>query len=176
MGEFGEFFVPSTESAPTEKDYVTGQAARWLEECERLEMLPAGIVERLLGAFSRPALLSLRQACLVHGDFGPQNVIVERGAFAYHVTGFVEFECARGGSPEADMRWVLSQSTQDLPGLRKGFLDGYAETGTLGTQFWDRVRLYRALANLKALARAHGEGHQAVAEQNRQMLIQYAET
>jgi hypothetical protein len=74
------------------------------------------------------------------------------------------------------MRWVLSQSTQDLPGLRKGFLDGYAETGTLGTQFWDRVRLYTALANLKALARAHGEGQQAVAEQNRQMLIQYAET
>ena len=51
---------------------------------------------------------------------------------------FLEFELAKGGSPELDMCHLFAWKRASSPPFQKGFLDGYAESGEIGPHFWDR--------------------------------------
>jgi fructosamine-3-kinase len=56
------------------------------------------------------------------------------------------------------------------PALQKGFLDGYADTGELADDFWERLSVYRLLANARGLFEAHGKKDEASADIHRTRL------
>lgn len=71
-----------------------------------------------------------RQACLVHGDFSPKNMLIDRrGAIV-----LLDFEVAHWGHPQYDVSfclghlmlkgWVLGRETEAL-GMIREFLRGY---------------------------------------------------
>ncbi len=169
LDEFGDFFVPDPLSNVAEKGHFIARAAQCMERCARAGLLSEWLSGRLEEIFAQTSFLSRRRACLIHGGYREDNIIVEWGATGYHVTGVLDFEQARGGSPEQDMSALFLWSFADAPTLKKGFLDGYAESGRLDADFWERLRLYQALTCLESLATAHR------VEECRKWLIAYAE-
>jgi aminoglycoside phosphotransferase (APT) family kinase protein len=156
LSTFGELFVPDTQSVTTEKGHFIAQATEYLKACRHRALLSDAVVDVLGSLFARTPLLDRRQACLLHGDYGTANVIVERSTTGFHVTGVLEFEYALGGSPERDMAKLFTWEMDGLPAFEKGFLDGYIEFGEIGPRFWDRLRLYQSLVCLAYLAQSHG--------------------
>jgi hypothetical protein len=54
---------------------------------------------------------------------------------------------------------LLSWGAEQWPTFQKGFLDGYAESGTVAARFWQRLRLYQAILSIEQLV-AGGVGEQ----------------
>ena len=172
LEEFGEFFVPDGFSRPSEKAHVVATATQWLQECANKDLLPHEIADALGEHFLRTELLSRRQACLLHGDYTPDNTIVEHGTTGYHVTGILEFECAQGGSPEQDMSRLFNWGIEGLPTFQKGLLDGYSGFGELVVRFWKRLRLYQAFTCLE-LVRSMREKKKCELQECRQRIAGY---
>jgi aminoglycoside phosphotransferase (APT) family kinase protein len=175
LDEFGPLFGSGPHNHQREKGYVLSQATEWLEACARDELLPAAVLDRLQHYFAGTDLLQRRRACLIHGDLSPADIIVERGATGYHVTGILDLTHAMGGSPELDMGKLLAWYIQDSPSLQKGFLDGYTEAGELGAKFWQRLVLYQAFASLEALLDAHQCGLIDQAQAYKDLLSRYVD-
>ncbi len=154
LDEFGDFFAPDPLRNASEKGYFIARAAVCLERCAQNDLLNRWVVERLEKIFSQTTLLTRHRACLIHGGYREDNIIVEWGATGYHVTGVLDFERAQGGSPEQDMSALFLWSFAAVPAFQKGFLDGYAESGRLDANFWERLHLYQALTCLESLAAA----------------------
>lgn len=78
-----------------------GEAAEgWLEPIEpHLSHRDARAVREIIEAM--PVLLSDRPAVVCHGDFGPQNILVE----GERISGLLDFEDARIGDPLLDVAW-----------------------------------------------------------------------
>ncbi len=157
LAEFGELFAPSSGGHTPEQAYVQAAITQLAEACAGRQLAPPEFVDRFLQLAARADLLDRRQPCLLHGDFTPENVIVERGSTGYHVTGILEFEQALGASPERDIATLLNWGAEQWPTFQRGFLDGYAESGTVPAQFWPRLRLYQALVSVERLV-ASGTG------------------
>lgn len=155
LDEFGSLFDRGPHDHPREKAYVLAQAGEWLAICIQDAMLP----EEAAAAFRRHLtgtdLLDRPQACLIHGDLGPEKLMVEEGGSGYHVTGIFGFRQARGGSPEFDIAALFFWPTTKAPSFRKGFLDGYVEGGDLPVRFWERLALYEAAFCLSKVASSH---------------------
>jgi aminoglycoside phosphotransferase (APT) family kinase protein len=165
---FGEFWpdashVPgphqhaADQSIRHEKAYLLSQVAPWLEACAGQALLPAETIEALGQLFARTELLDRGQACLIHGAYDAHSVIVERGTTGYHVTGILDLEHAIGGSPELDMSYFLGyrfekETTFQGERVRKEFLDGYAESGEIRADFWDRLRIYQLFTCLRCIS------------------------
>jgi aminoglycoside phosphotransferase (APT) family kinase protein len=65
---------------------------------------------RLVGAWLRANKPPAAPLGLVHGDFQPPNILVDRGTGAYHM---VDWEIARVGDPREDLGWwVLACASQ----------------------------------------------------------------
>jgi aminoglycoside phosphotransferase (APT) family kinase protein len=158
LDEFGTLFAASPHNHEREKGYVLSQATEWLEACAKEELLPAETLDTLQQHLAGTDVLDRRRACLIHGNLGPANIVVERGATGYHVTGILDFTHALGGSPELDMSKLLAWYIKDSPSLQKGFLDGYTEVGELEAKFWERLVIYQVLVSLGALLAAHRQG------------------
>jgi aminoglycoside phosphotransferase (APT) family kinase protein len=158
LDEFGTLFAASSHSHSREKGYVLSQLAEWLETCATEDLLPKTTLDTIQHRFAGTDLLDRRRACLIHGNLAPGNIVVERGATGYHVTGITGFTDALGGSPELDMSKLLVWRLQNSPGFQKGFLDGYTEAGELGAKFWERLALYQMFVSLGSLCHAHQQG------------------
>ena len=175
LEDFGEIFVPDPQNAPSEREYVIARVNQWLAACARHQLLSVRTLHTLGQVFADTELLERRQACLTHGDYRVENIIVERGATGHHVTGILELEHAKGGSPELDMSKLFIQHYRSSPTLQKDFLDGYAEAGELGAHFWERLRLYQSFSHLEAILQAHDREQGGLEEEHRQRLSQLAD-
>ena len=79
---------------------VARSGERWLSGLE--PYLTAADVKATRDIIDRsPALLAGRRAVVCHGDFGPQNVLVQKGG----VSGLLDFEDARIGDSLLDVAW-----------------------------------------------------------------------
>lgn len=75
-------------------------AELWLGPMEpHLSQRDARAVREVIGGM--PGLLSGRPAVVCHGDFGPQNILVE----GERISGLLDFEDARIGDPLLDVAW-----------------------------------------------------------------------
>jgi hypothetical protein len=63
------------------------------------------------------------QACLVHGDFNPKNLLVDPASG--EVTGVLDWEFAHAGTPVTDLGNLLRFERD--PGFTEGVLNGYLE-------------------------------------------------
>ena len=153
VDEFGELFVPGPYNRGSEQEYVLSQSTAWLDICTETARLPPNTIQALLDHLTQTEILNRSQACLIHGEYTPENIVVEHGATGYHVTGVLGFAYAQGGSPEQDMSKLFVHSLHNSPTLQKGFLDGYTESGELGATFWERMELYKLFSCLQAICR-----------------------
>ena len=97
---------------------------------ERLAVaLGAPATTRLAGVVARAQDLldDVRRTCLVHGDLGPANVLVDPDTL--EVTGVLDWEFAHAGSPYADLGHLLRHDPAgpDLAGSDEGVLAAYAD-------------------------------------------------
>jgi aminoglycoside phosphotransferase (APT) family kinase protein len=155
LDEFGQLFQDGPYNHVREQTYVVAQTKDWIDRCAAAQVLSRDALDALGKAFTHTKLLNRRQACLVHGGFAPPHIMVERGATGFHVTGILDFTQAQASGPEQDMVLLLEPSFRETPRFRKGFLDGYAESGELSATFWDRLRLYGLFTSLHGLLRAY---------------------
>lgn len=105
-----------------------GRAAH-LPEAEGLDIASVSLPE--LGSFS------MTEPVLLHGDFVPRNILVDPSSGL--ITGIVDFEHTKSGSPELDIAywkffWRGSQPTDEL-------LYGYS--GQLDEQFVHKLAIVR---------------------------------
>jgi Ser/Thr protein kinase RdoA (MazF antagonist) len=97
-------------------------AERWLSDIEAyLSAVDAMATRAIID--SVPGLLANRRQVVCHGDFGPQNVLVQGG----HVTGLLDLEDARVGDSLLDVAWwawlVRAHTPSAFTRSWSGFLD-----------------------------------------------------
>ncbi|MBN1639831.1 MAG: phosphotransferase [Anaerolineae bacterium] len=158
LDRFGSPFAPSAQDHEREKGYVMAQADAWLDRCAEQALLPGVDRDALRHRFAESTVLDRRQPCLVHGRLRACDIMVERGATGHHVTGLTDWSAARAAAPELDLSTLFAIDFANLPGIQKGFLDGYTEAGDLPATFWDRLAVYQAFAALEWLLIAHQQG------------------
>jgi len=170
VSRFGEYFGEDPLARSQERAYVLGRLEEWAQECQEHELLPDKLLDEVRQRVSTSPLLNRPRACLVHGDYHEDNINVEAGMVSYHVTGIFGFAYSCGWSPEWDMTGLFSGVFEQYPTLERGFLDGYADVGEIGPQFWDRLRLYQTLAAVRQVTHAHRAGQPDKIEEARQRL------
>jgi aminoglycoside phosphotransferase (APT) family kinase protein len=71
--------------------------------------------------------------CLVHGDLGGRNVLVQRAAAErWRISGVIDWEATSTGSPLIDIGSLFRYSSRFDPEFRTAFERGYREAdGTL---------------------------------------------
>ena len=163
LAEFGELFAAELSGQTSEQAYVANTIAQLADACTSGQLASPEIVEEFRRLATESELLDRRRPCLLHGDYTPQNIVVERGASGYHVTGILEFERALGGSPERDIAALLNWGTEQWPAFQTGLLDGYAESGTVSAKFWPRLRLYQAILAVEHLVAGGTKNQEATA-------------
>ncbi|WBB58202.1 phosphotransferase [Streptomyces sp. WMMC500] len=88
-------FVPGV---PGQELLDGGHAAAVLAACGEVLRRIHSVAQDVLPESARAA-----DAVLVHGDFGPNNLLLDPGTFA--VTAIVDWEFARHGAPVEDLAW-----------------------------------------------------------------------
>jgi aminoglycoside phosphotransferase (APT) family kinase protein len=76
-----------------------------------------------VAATAQGLLDTVDRACLVHSDFNPKNLLIDRSDGT--VTGLLDWEFAHAGMPAADVGNLLRFDR--APGFVAGVLDGYLE-------------------------------------------------
>lgn len=106
------------------------------------ELIDAGLAEPVLRACGQmlrrihaidPAQAHVgdnreRSAVLVHGDYGPQNVLLD--AAAREVTAVLDWEWAHAGDPVEDLawcEWIIRMHHGDHVGALGSFFDAYGQ-------------------------------------------------
>lgn len=108
------------------------------------------------GAAAWPALA--RAARLVHGDFGPTNLLVRAERAGWAVTGVLDWEFAHAGHPAMDVGNLLRARPEGpLPegfavGLEDGLRAGGAELDPDWRAHAEYVDLFSALEFLSSVA------------------------
>ena len=92
------------------------------------------------------------QACLVHGDFGKRNLLVQSMAGRWIVTAVVDWEFAVSGCPLADLGHFLRYERASRPLAEPQFSEGYLHAGGKLPQNWLRLaRLVDLIALCESL-------------------------
>lgn len=150
---FGDPFAGQEGTFEQEKDFVLDLADRCLMTCIAAQSLQPAQADHIRRVFETTTVLNQAQACLIHGDYIPDNIIVEFSVTDFHITGVLDLAQATGSSPEHDMSRLFNLHFQAAPSLQKGFLDGYTESAEIKAHFWERIKVYRLLSYLEQTAR-----------------------
>jgi phosphotransferase family enzyme len=92
----GELIVAHLPGVPGQELVTAGYAGRVLSAC-------GGLLRRLQLLEVRTVFPYAGGGVLVHGDFGPNNMLLDPDTFA--VTGLVDWEWAHPGDPIEDLAW-----------------------------------------------------------------------
>ncbi|GAB3659225.1 hypothetical protein GCM10027596_16520 [Nocardioides korecus] len=155
----GLFLEPGLVPAPLPSELRDLEA--WVEHhAERLEeVLGEGVTQalRVRAAYAEDLLATTRRRCLVHGDLGPANVLVDPGTL--EVSALLDWEFAHVGSAWTDLGHLLRGREDDeawtravltayadlapRPGRGRGGPDGHAELLALAraADLWSLVEL-----------------------------------
>ncbi|UAX97236.1 phosphotransferase family protein [Ensifer adhaerens] len=134
-------FLHALHSVPT--DRVAAQSAeapssewgRLLAQCETLAfpLLAHGTVTAIRESFSDfLAICDTLPRCLIHGDFGSGNILVDRG----RLSGVIDFSGCGPGDPAYDFASLEA-------GFGGRFVELVLEHFSLGSAARDRMRFYR---------------------------------
>ncbi|MBI3892145.1 MAG: phosphotransferase [Candidatus Wallbacteria bacterium] len=91
-------------------------------------------------------------ACLVHGDFGPTNLLVSRDRGRPSVAAVVDWEFAHSGTPLMDLANLLRREEQAPPEFASGVAAAFSATwGPLPADWRARAKLIDLTAQLEFL-------------------------
>ncbi|WP_334175307.1 phosphotransferase [Pseudoxanthobacter sp.] len=112
---------------------LAGPAGRALEPDERRRLVAFGnaMAGRLEG--------ELRPPCLVHGDFGPGNILVAGPQGP--VAAVIDWEFAFAADPLIDIANIMRPPLGERPGFAAGFTAGYRAGGGSLPADWRRLAL-----------------------------------
>ena len=107
----------------TKLDGVHGKALIESDAAPTVMSAMGKMLERIHATKPRPLNLPGDGQCLVHGDYGPQNLLFTPSG--HEVVGVLDWEWAHWGRPDEDLAWVewiirMFHETQ-VPGLRHLF-------------------------------------------------------
>ena len=91
---------------------------------------------------------------LVHADYDPANILVEKKQNHWEITGILDWEFAFSGSPLTDVANMLRYAHQMPYPFEVSFLHGLQEEFTLPIRWRLRVHLHNLLALLDCLTRS----------------------
>lgn len=97
-----------------------------------LPLLP-GVVQAQAAALLA-AIASTPQGTVIHGDLGPDHILVDNG----RVSGIIDWSDACIGDPALDLAWTLH-------GTPAGFAQELAEAYGVDDALWERARRWRQL-------------------------------
>lgn len=124
-------------------------------------LLSAGHASAGLAACGRTLnLINQRLPGLVHGDFGPQNILFT--ADAEDVVGVLDWEFAHEGSPIEDIAWCEWIVRMHHPGAATQLTVFFEAFGTRPTWQARHAEMLRRCASLQELCRRWGD-HNGVA-------------
>ncbi len=89
---------------------------------------------------------------LVHADFDPANILVERQGEHWRISGILDWEFAYSGSPLNDIANMLRYAHHMPEVFTSSFLDGLKEDYILPTDWRTRIHMMNLLALLDCLA------------------------
>lgn len=156
LDSFGDLFGSESEGSvfEHEKAFVVDLADRCLTACLAAQILQPAEADHIRQIFETSKVLTSSQACLIHGQYTPDNLIVEFSVTDYHITGVLDLTQAQASALEHDMSRLFNRWFEDKAPLQKGFLDGYTESAGMQARFWERLNLYRLLDYLEQAAGA----------------------
>jgi serine/threonine protein kinase len=97
---------------------------------------------------------STTSPCLVHGDFDPANILVQKVEDTWRISALLDFEFAHAGSFLLDVATMLRYAHLMPPAYGGGFLEGLSAHGiTLEADLTTSVSLLNCLALIEILAR-----------------------
>jgi fructokinase len=79
------------------------------------------------------------ESCLVHGDFGKQNLLVRKSAGRWIAAAILDWEFAFSGSPLADVGHFLRYERASRPVAEPHFSEGYARAGGKLPKNWRQL-------------------------------------
>lgn len=95
-----------------------------------------------------------KTAHLVHGDFGPENILVDKINDQWKITAVLDFEFAFAGSTLFDVANMLRYAHQVSPVFEESFLQGLEQGGVTLPEHWrTTVHLLNLLSLLDSLVR-----------------------
>lgn len=96
------------------------------------------------------------EANLVHADFDPANILVDKINGAWKITGILDWEFSFSGSVLCDVANMLRYAHQMPPEFQDAFLEGLKSGGVSLPKNWElSIHLLNLLSLLDCLARAN---------------------
>ncbi|MCY3958475.1 MAG: aminoglycoside phosphotransferase family protein [Chloroflexi bacterium] len=126
------------------RERVLGEIDDLVSQCGRLDSLSDSDLHwlRRLLKHNQAALDVSFQPTFVHHDFTTSNVVVNRSATAWNLSGVFDLMEAYVGDPEEDLVRALYNYSSRRPGLARDFLRAYVSRKPLREDATRRLRLY----------------------------------
>jgi aminoglycoside phosphotransferase (APT) family kinase protein len=147
-GYAGKFDVERGTVSPMPQDYrgwVTDQIHEHLARAQGYNNnTPASDIawaENII-ANAQAALASPFQPCIVFEDFKEANVVVERTADGWRVSGLFDLMTTHFGDGEADLARQVGTYLRDNPELADEFVDEYLQHKQIESGFAERQKFY----------------------------------
>lgn len=148
LGRLLAWLARTDATEPFELTQLLERAERQLVDGRARQRLGTPLADALRRAFAAAApRLAWGAVCLVHGDLGARNLIVQRAAGdRWRITGVIDWEATSTGSPLLDVGSLFRHPDRFAPAFRMAFERGYREAdGTLPEAWWLTARLLDAL-------------------------------
>lgn len=91
-------------------------------------------------------LIAGRPSCIQHHDFHPGNILIHEEEF----TGLIDLEKVRYADPINEFKKMEYFNVPVSKEYSRGIFDGYHDTATIPTSFWELHRLYAAIHIMSA--------------------------
>lgn len=143
-------------SQPISQEGYIEFAKKCLEHHAIVEQISAGYISKIDHYVKKYAacLPDENQNHLVHGDFDPANILVQKRNGEWKISAILDWEFAFSGSFLTDVANMLRYAHQMAPEFEEGFLEGLQNGGVFLPQNWRiSINLLNILALLDCLTR-----------------------
>ena len=158
LGRLLAFLARTDATEPFELQPILDRAYAQLTEGRCRERLGAPLADAIkAGLEAAEPTLAWGSVCLVHGDFGGRNLLVQRAAGdRWRITGVIDWEATSTGSPLFDLGSLFRYADRYDATFRADFERGYREAdGTLPERWLLAARLIDATWLVDALDEPH---------------------
>ncbi len=156
------FLNKELDVSPHESSDVTKFAHDCLAHRTVLSVLSSEMISEIRKLIEEYAYLfpTDNEKHLVHGDFDPANILVDKINGSWVVTGILDWEFAFSGSYLWDVANMLRYAHKMPPEFQNSFLKGLAVGGvTLPENWYISIHLLNLLSLLDCLKRSEPENH-----------------
>lgn len=139
----------------TEYGFVYKRLVSALDKCRSAKLITHRTEQSITSAFQRDALFdTTNKACLVHGDFHGNNVLISDRC----VSGILDYEGAFWACPEWDFAKVMGLTTRYNAELEEAVINGYKSIAAISDHqvFQARIMWLRTIVDLDVVGSLHG--------------------